>query len=93
MDAAKRQAGPGALSGPALIAALEGLASLPDNLRRDAAREVARQLMAGYGGEAVNVALRCQNAFLERGEDVTAAQMLEVLTAIWAIEDSGGAGN
>lgn len=87
MGSKEWQGGPGGITGPALIAALEGLASLPDNLRPEAAREVARQLMAGYGGEAVNVALQCQNAFLERGADDAAAHMLEVLTAIWDIED------
>jgi len=91
MGTAEWHAKPGILSGPALIAALEGLASLPDNLRPEAAREVARQLMAGYGGEAVNVALQCQNAFLERGAEDTAAHMLEVLTAIWDFEDGQSA--
>ena len=64
------------------------LSALPDAGQAEAARDVAQMLIAGYGGEAVNVALKCQNAFMERGEDAAAAGMLSVLTAIWEIEDS-----
>ena len=60
---------------------------LPEPARAKATRELGQQLVDVYGSEAVNVTLQCQNAFLERGEEETAAQMLQVLTAIWDIED------
>ena len=91
MGSKEWQGRPGVIAGPALITALEGLASLSDNLRPEAAREVARQLMVDYGTEAVNVALQCQNFFLEQDADDTAAHMLEVLTAIWDFEDGQSA--
>lgn len=78
----------GVISAAALVTALEAMSALPDTGRAGAARDVAQQLIAGYGVEAVNVALKCQNAFMERGEDAAAAGMLSVLTAIWEIEDS-----
>lgn len=91
MGSAEWRGKPGVISGPALIAALEALSCLPDTLRPEATREVAQQLTAAYGAEAVNVALQCQNAFIERGADDAAAQLLEVLTAIWDIEDGQSA--
>lgn len=79
--------GRGAISGAALVATLSALTVLPEPARAKATRELGQQLVDVYGSEAVNVTLQCQNAFLERGEEETAAQMLQVLTAIWDIED------
>lgn len=76
-----------AVSASALSMAVTLLSALPENDRAEAAAAVAKRLMAAYAGEAVNVVLKCQNAFMERGESEAAASMMSVLSAIWEIED------
>lgn len=77
-----------AVSAAALEAALEGMAALPDADQPYAARTVAEHLVRAYGGEAVNIALKCQDAFMTAGADAAAASMMNVLTAIWDMEDA-----
>lgn len=68
----------------ALAAAIE---AMPPGMAPHEARAEAERLIAAYGEEAVNVALACQDALLERGQDVAALTLLQVITAIWDIED------
>lgn len=61
--------------------------AMPPGIAPHEARAEAERLIAAHGEEAVNVALACQDALLERGQDVAALTLLQVITAIWDIED------
>lgn len=90
MAGERASAGGDGVSAGALSAALSGLAVMPAAVRGEAARAVAARLVQAYGGEAVNVVLKCQDAFMQRGEEEAAASMIAVLDAVWAIEDRAG---
>lgn len=51
------------------------------------ARSHAARLVEAYNGEAVNMALQCQNLLMEAGKEIAALSVLQVIAAIWEIED------
>lgn len=83
-------AGGEAVSAAALSLAVTGLMALPEEARGEAARAIAARLSLAFGPEAANVVLKCQDAFMERGEEDAAAAMMRVLEALWADEDAAG---
>ncbi len=72
-----------------LVQLISGLENLPDDLTVEAARLEATRLLATYGTDAVDVVLNCQNALMDKGNELAAAAVLKVLMAIWEIEDGG----
>ena len=79
---------PQACTPEALSSLVSTMAGLPPGLEHEKALAEAARLVAAYGREAVNVALECQNALMERGQDIAALTVLQVITAIWEIEDA-----